>query len=48
MQEIGDFLGGEGEAIYDGAAALYDRMAKDHAGSKTEEAQLRAFLTGKT
>ena len=44
MQEIGDFLGGEGEAIYDGAAALYHRMAKDHAGVKSEEAELLAFL----
>ena len=47
MQEIGDFLGGEGEAIYDGAAELFDRMAKDHAGSKVEEAQLRAFLSNR-
>lgn len=45
MQEIGDFLGGEGEAIYDGAAALYERMARDHGASKTEEAELLAFLT---
>jgi L-threonate 2-dehydrogenase len=44
MQEIGDFLGGEGEAIYDGASALFARMAQDHEGSKTEEAQLLAFL----
>ena len=44
MQEIGDFLGGPGEAIYDGAAALFDGMAQDHAGSKTEEAELLAFL----
>jgi 3-hydroxyisobutyrate dehydrogenase-like beta-hydroxyacid dehydrogenase len=44
MQEIGDFLGGPGEAIYDGAAALFDEMARDHAGSKTEEAELLAFL----
>ena len=44
MQEIGDFLGAEGEAIYDGAAALYERMARDHEGSKTEEAELLAFL----
>ncbi len=44
MQEIGDFLGGPGEAIYDGAATLFDGMARDHAGSKTEEAELLAFL----
>jgi 3-hydroxyisobutyrate dehydrogenase-like beta-hydroxyacid dehydrogenase len=44
MQEIGDFLGFEGEQIYDGAAALYDRMAKDHEGPKIEEAQLLDFL----
>jgi 3-hydroxyisobutyrate dehydrogenase-like beta-hydroxyacid dehydrogenase len=44
MQEIGDFLGGPGEAIYDGAAALFDDMAKDHAGPKTAEAALLAFL----
>lgn len=45
MREIGDFLGDEGEAIYDGAAALYDRMARDHAGDKTEEAELLEFLS---
>jgi putative dehydrogenase len=45
MQEIGDFLGGEGETIYDGAAALFERMALDHAGSGAEEAELMAFLT---
>jgi 3-hydroxyisobutyrate dehydrogenase-like beta-hydroxyacid dehydrogenase len=44
MQEIGDFLGGPGEMIYDGAAALFEDMAEDHAGSRTEEAELRAFL----
>ena len=44
MQEIGDFLGGPGEAIYDGAAALFDAMASDHAGPRAEEAQLLAFL----
>ena len=44
MQEIGDFLGGPGEAIYDGAAALFDGMARDHAGSRTEEDELLAFL----
>lgn len=44
MQEIGDFLGGPGEAIYDGAAALYEDMAQDHAGSRAREAMLLAFL----
>ena len=44
MQEIGDFLGGPAEAIYDGAAALFDDMASDHAGSRSEEAELLAFL----
>ena len=44
MQEIGDFLGGEGEAIYDGAAALFERMARDHDGDRAEEAELMAFL----
>jgi len=44
MQEIGDFLGGPGEAIYDGAAALFEAMARDHAGSRTDEAELLAFL----
>ncbi|HEY4031809.1 MAG TPA: DUF1932 domain-containing protein [Caulobacteraceae bacterium] len=44
MQEIGDFLGGPSEAIYDGAAALFDGMATDHAGAQTEEARLLAFL----
>jgi 3-hydroxyisobutyrate dehydrogenase-like beta-hydroxyacid dehydrogenase len=45
MQEIGDFLGGPGETIYDGAAALFDGMARDHAGPKIEEAELLAFLS---
>lgn len=44
MQEIGDFLGAEGEQIYDGASALFDRIAKDHQGAKTEEAALLGFL----
>jgi hypothetical protein len=44
MQEIGDFLGGPGETIYDGASALFDDMAKDHAGPRTGEDRLRAFL----
>lgn len=44
MQEIGDFLGGPGEAVYDGAAALFEGMAQDHAGPKAEEAALLAFL----
>jgi 3-hydroxyisobutyrate dehydrogenase-like beta-hydroxyacid dehydrogenase len=44
MQEIGDFLGGPGEAIYDGAAALFDAMARDHARPKAAEAELLAFL----
>jgi hypothetical protein len=47
MQEIGDFLGGEGEAIYGGASALFDRMAKDHAGDMAQETRLRAFLATK-
>ena len=44
MQEIGDFLGGPGEAIYNGAAALFDDMARDHSGPRTNEAALLAFL----
>jgi 3-hydroxyisobutyrate dehydrogenase-like beta-hydroxyacid dehydrogenase len=44
MQEIGDFLGGPGEQIYDGAAALFEDLALDHAGPRTEEAVLMAFL----
>lgn len=44
MQEIGGFLGGPGETLYDGAAALFDDMARDHAGSKVEETRLLAFL----
>jgi len=44
MQEIGDFLGGPGEAIYDGAAALYEELGHDHAGARAEEAKLLAFL----
>ena len=46
MQEIGDFLGGPSGAIYDGAAALFDGMAADHAGSRRREAELLAFLKG--
>jgi 3-hydroxyisobutyrate dehydrogenase-like beta-hydroxyacid dehydrogenase len=44
MQEIGDFLGGPGGAIYDGASALFDGMAADHAGSRSAETELLAFL----
>ena len=44
MQEIGDFLGGPGETLYDGAADLFDAMARDHAGPRAEEAELLAFL----
>jgi 3-hydroxyisobutyrate dehydrogenase-like beta-hydroxyacid dehydrogenase len=45
MQEIGDFLGGPGKAIYDGAAALFEDMAHDHAGNRTQEAELMDFLS---
>lgn len=45
MEEIGDFLGGPGEAIYDGAAALFGDVAEDHAGRKVKEAALLAFLS---
>lgn len=44
MQEIGGFLGGPGETLYDGASALFDELARDHAGTRTEEAELLAFL----
>lgn len=46
MEEIADFLGedrGE-QAIYQGAAALYTRLAEDHAGGGEEIAALRRFL----
>ncbi|HUO23402.1 MAG TPA: DUF1932 domain-containing protein [Caulobacteraceae bacterium] len=44
MEEIGRFLGGPAEEIYRGAAALYDELAVDHAGSKAQEEALLAFL----
>jgi 3-hydroxyisobutyrate dehydrogenase-like beta-hydroxyacid dehydrogenase len=44
MQEVGRFLGGPAEQIYDGAAQLYEHLAADHAGSKTAEAAVLAFL----
>lgn len=46
MEEIAEFLGKErGESrIYEGAAALYTRIAADHAGAGKEVAELLAFL----
>jgi 3-hydroxyisobutyrate dehydrogenase-like beta-hydroxyacid dehydrogenase len=44
MEEIGAFLGGPGEQIYDGAAGQFERLARDHAGPKTDQAALLGFL----
>ncbi len=44
MEEIGAFLGGGGQQIYDGAARQFDRLASDHAGAQIDEAAIRAFL----
>jgi putative dehydrogenase len=46
MEEIGAFLGGGGERLYDGAARQFERLAKDHDGPGVDEAALRAFLRG--
>ena len=44
MEEIGGFLGGGAEQLYDGAAAQFERLARDRAGPKADEAALMAFL----
>ncbi|MCW5770664.1 MAG: NAD(P)-dependent oxidoreductase [Rhodospirillaceae bacterium] len=46
MEEISRFVGDDpaGRAIYEGIAALYTRLAADHAGAGDEIARLDAFL----
>jgi putative dehydrogenase len=44
MQEIGAFLGGPAEQIYDGAAGQFELLARDHAGPRIDEAALKGFL----
>ena len=44
MEEIGAFLGGPGERIYDGAARLYERLAEDHESEQLEQSALLALL----
>jgi putative dehydrogenase len=44
MEEIGAFLGGGGQQIYDGAARQYERLAADHAGPRKDEDAVLAFL----
>jgi putative dehydrogenase len=46
MEEIGAFLGGGGQQVYDGAARQFRRLADDHAGERLDEAALLAFLRG--
>ena len=46
MEEIGAFLGGPGERIYDGAARLYERLAIDHAEERLEQNAVLELLRG--
>jgi 3-hydroxyisobutyrate dehydrogenase-like beta-hydroxyacid dehydrogenase len=46
MEEIGDFLGGGGQTLYDGAARQFQRLAEDREGSRADEAAIRGFLRG--
>lgn len=47
MEEIGAFLGGSGEQIFNGAARLFERLAKDHATDGADEAAILAVLRNK-
>lgn len=44
MEEIGAFLGGGGQQLYDGAARQFERLAADHAGDRKDEAAILALL----
>jgi putative dehydrogenase len=44
MEEIGAFLGGAGQQVYEGAAGQFQRLADDHAGGRLDETKLLAFL----
>lgn len=46
MEEIGAFLGGPGEKIYDGAARLYERLAIDHEDERLEQNAIVELLRG--
>jgi 3-hydroxyisobutyrate dehydrogenase-like beta-hydroxyacid dehydrogenase len=46
MQEIAQFAGGAGEAMFTGAAELYAQLAADHSGERTAEQTLLALLAG--
>ncbi len=46
MEEIGAFLGGGGEVLYDGAARQFERLARDHEGNRADEAAILAMLKG--
>ena len=48
MEEIGAFLGGGGQQLYQGAARQFERLAGDHAGAKVDEAAIGAFLRGRS
>jgi hypothetical protein len=48
MEEIADFVGEDHRQIFEGAAALYRRLAADVAGDGREIADLSKFLDGGT
>jgi L-threonate 2-dehydrogenase len=48
MEEIADFVGEDDRQIFEGAAALYRRLAADAAGEGREIADLSKFLDGGT
>ena len=46
MEEIGAFLGGPAERIYNGAARVYERLAIDHEGERLEQNAVMELLRG--
>jgi 3-hydroxyisobutyrate dehydrogenase-like beta-hydroxyacid dehydrogenase len=46
MEEIGAFLEGGGQTLYQGAAQQFARLAADHEGPRADEAAIKAFLKG--
>jgi putative dehydrogenase len=46
MEEIGAFLGGGGQTLYQGASEQFARLAADHEGEGVDEAAIRGFLKG--
>lgn len=46
MEEIGAFLGGAGQTLYQGASEQFARLAADHEGGGVDEAAIKRFLKG--